>query len=67
VRTPRFRTEGTSEAPLSGQASVDALVQLLNLSQVDDLRFTGQNPPLGPMRIYGGQVAAQALVAADAR
>jgi acyl-CoA thioesterase-2 len=64
VRTPRFRTEGTSEAPLSGQASVDALVQLLNLSQVDDLRFTGQNPPLGPMRIYGGQVAAQALVAA---
>lgn len=39
-------------------------MELLNLSQVDDLRFTGQNPPLGPMRVYGGQVAAQALVAA---
>ncbi len=43
---------------------MDALVELLNLSQDEDLRFTGQNPPLGPMRVYGGQVAAQALVAA---
>jgi acyl-CoA thioesterase-2 len=49
---------------LSGQASVDALIELLDLSQVDDHLFRGQNPPVGPMRVYGGQVAAQALVAA---
>jgi acyl-CoA thioesterase-2 len=43
---------------------VDALVKLLDLEQADELRFTGQNPMAGPMRVYGGQVAAQALVAA---
>jgi acyl-CoA thioesterase-2 len=64
VTSPRFRTEHAADAPISGQASVDVLVELLNLSQVDEMRFTGQNPPLGPMRVYGGQVAAQALVAA---
>jgi acyl-CoA thioesterase II len=55
---------GDSEEAVSGQASVDALVTLLDLAQVEELHFRGQNPMVGPMRVYGGQVAAQALVAA---
>ncbi|MBV1852392.1 acyl-CoA thioesterase [Catellatospora tritici] len=50
--------------PLTGQAAVDSLVELLDLAPVDELVFRGQNPPVGPPRIYGGQVAAQALTAA---
>lgn len=49
--------------PITGQAAVDNLVELLDLVPVDDLVFRGQNPPIGPPRVYGGQVAAQALVA----
>ncbi|MEU7819618.1 acyl-CoA thioesterase II [Catellatospora sp. NPDC049111] len=49
--------------PITGQAAVDSLVELLDLAPVDDLVFRGQNPPIGPPRVYGGQVAAQALVA----
>ena len=47
--------------PITGQAAVDSLVELLDLAPVDDLVFRGQNPPIGPPRVYGGQVAAQAL------
>ena len=43
---------------------VDALVKLLDLKQVDDMTFEGVNPPAGRLRVFGGQVAAQALVAA---
>ncbi|GAA2392504.1 acyl-CoA thioesterase II [Catellatospora methionotrophica] len=49
--------------PITGQAAVDSLVELLDLAPVDELVFRGQNPPIGPPRVYGGQVAAQALVA----
>jgi acyl-CoA thioesterase II len=49
---------------LAGQAAVDQLVEMLDLSQQDELRFRGQTPPIGPSRVYGGHVAAQALVAA---
>jgi acyl-CoA thioesterase-2 len=49
---------------LSGQDAVDALVALLDLKPLGDDRFEGMSPPVGPQRIYGGQVAAQALVAA---
>ena len=47
-----------------GQATVDALVRLLDLKQLDERRYEGVSPPVGPQRIFGGQVAAQALVAA---
>jgi acyl-CoA thioesterase-2 len=43
---------------------VDALVGLLDLRRLADDRFQGDSPPVGPQRIFGGQVAAQALVAA---
>ncbi len=48
---------------LSGQSAVDALLELLDLRRLDDDRFEGISPPVGPQRVYGGQVAAQALVA----
>jgi acyl-CoA thioesterase II len=47
-----------------GQAAVDALVGLLDLRQLGPERFEGTSPPVGPQRVFGGQVAAQALVAA---
>jgi acyl-CoA thioesterase-2 len=48
----------------NGQPAVDALVRLLDLKQLDGARFEGVSPPVGPQRVFGGQVAAQALVAA---
>jgi acyl-CoA thioesterase II len=50
--------------PARGQESVDALVRLLDLRKLDEDRFEGVSPPVGPQRIFGGQVAGQALVAA---
>ncbi len=51
-------------AVLVGQAAVDALVDLLDLRRIDGWSFEGKSPSVGPQRLYGGQVAAQALVAA---
>ncbi|MFC4996465.1 acyl-CoA thioesterase [Dactylosporangium cerinum] len=48
----------------SGQAAVDALVRLLDLEALGGDRFLGISPPVGPQRVFGGQVAGQALVAA---
>ena len=50
--------------PLSGQAAVDQLISVLDLERVDETTFRGISPPVGPQRVYGGQVAGQALVAA---
>jgi len=44
--------------------AVDALVRLLDLEALGDDRFSGISPPDGPQRVFGGQVAGQALVAA---
>jgi acyl-CoA thioesterase II len=49
---------------MSGQAAVDALLDLLDLRELGQNRFEGRSPPVGPQRVFGGQVAAQALVAA---
>jgi acyl-CoA thioesterase-2 len=48
----------------SGQPAVDAVVRLLDLAPLGDDRFLGVSPPVGPQRVFGGQVAGQALVAA---
>jgi acyl-CoA thioesterase II len=56
-------TEGP-ETDHNGQAATHALVKLLDLRRIDDDHFEGQSPPAGPQRVFGGQVAAQALVAA---
>ncbi len=47
-----------------GQAVVDALVSLLNLERLEDNLYRGISPEVSPARVFGGQVAAQALIAA---
>jgi acyl-CoA thioesterase II len=49
---------------LVGQAAVDQLLKVLDLEQIDETTFRGISPRVGPARVYGGQVAGQALVAA---
>jgi acyl-CoA thioesterase-2 len=47
-----------------GQAVLDGLVKLLDLEQLEVNLFRGVSPPQSPTRVFGGQVAGQALVAA---
>jgi acyl-CoA thioesterase-2 len=51
-------------AGAESQEILDAFVRLLDLRVVDVDRFEGISPPAGPQRVFGGQVAGQALVAA---
>ena len=46
------------------QAAVDALIALLDLEPVEVNIFRGVSPPAERQRVFGGQVAGQALVAA---
>jgi len=50
--------------PLRGQAAVDQLLEVLDLKQTDAATFVGESPQVGAQRVFGGQVAGQALVAA---
>lgn len=43
--------------------SADELVDLLDLERIDDDLFRGKQPDTALQRVFGGQVAAQALVA----
>jgi acyl-CoA thioesterase-2 len=54
----------TSEPVLSGPAAVDALVRLLDLERIEENLFRGVSPKSRLQRVFGGQVAGQALVAA---
>lgn len=45
-------------------ASVDELIELLDLEGIEDNLFRGRQPDTLMQRVFGGQVAAQALVAA---
>jgi acyl-CoA thioesterase-2 len=49
---------------VAGQEAVDELLQVLDLESLDEDRFRGRSPRVGLQRVYGGQVAGQALVAA---
>jgi acyl-CoA thioesterase-2 len=46
-----------------GQRVLDALVALLDLETLDDNLFRGRSPDVSPVRVFGGQVAAQSLTA----
>jgi len=46
------------------QPALDSLVTLLDLEQLEVNLFRGVSPPDSPPRVFGGQVAGQALVAA---
>ena len=54
----------TDRSVIVGQAAVDQLLEVLDLTQTGEMTFQGISPPVGPQRVYGGQVAGQALVAA---
>jgi acyl-CoA thioesterase-2 len=47
------------------QAAVDALINLLDLESIEVNIFRGGSPPAERQRVFGGQVAGQALVAAS--
>ncbi len=51
-------------AEQDGQPELDALVQLLDLEQIETDIFRGQSHQTPVQRVFGGQVAGQALVAA---
>ncbi|GAA1899823.1 acyl-CoA thioesterase [Asanoa iriomotensis] len=50
--------------PEGGQSAVDYLVRMLDLERRSEDTFVGTTPVVGLQRVYGGHVAAQALVAA---
>jgi acyl-CoA thioesterase-2 len=47
-----------------GQPVLDHLVALLDLEKIEENIFRGVSPAHSPVRVFGGQVAGQALVAA---
>ena len=55
---------GQADGVVTGQAALDELVALLDLEQLELNLFRGISPPHSPTRVFGGQVAGQALVAA---
>ncbi|GAB3466444.1 acyl-CoA thioesterase II [Actinophytocola sediminis] len=48
----------------TGQPVLDHLVALLDLERIEENIFRGVSPAESPVRVFGGQVAGQALVAA---
>ncbi|HWD04985.1 MAG TPA: acyl-CoA thioesterase II [Amycolatopsis sp.] len=60
----RNAAAGLDEAGGGGQAVVDRLVDLLDLEKVEEDFYRGVSPAHSPVRVFGGQVAGQALVAA---
>jgi acyl-CoA thioesterase II len=53
-----------SARPVRGQRVLDGLVRLLDLERVEQDIFRGVSPAARLLRVFGGQVAGQALVAA---
>ncbi|PRX51163.1 acyl-CoA thioesterase-2 [Prauserella shujinwangii] len=49
---------------VGGQRVLDRLVALLDLEKIEENIYRGVSPPHSPTRVFGGQVAGQALVAA---
>ncbi|WP_208027665.1 acyl-CoA thioesterase II [Rhabdothermincola sediminis] len=47
-----------------GQEAVDELIRLLDLESIEVNIFRGRSPEVARQRVFGGQVAGQALVAA---
>jgi len=47
-----------------GQSDLDELLAILDLSAIGDDVFTGRHPRKNPVRTFGGQLMAQAFVAA---
>jgi len=57
--------EGSSRGTHAGsQAALDQLIDILDLEELDLNLFRGRSPQEDTQRVFGGQVAGQALVAA---
>ncbi len=54
----------TPDDAIESQAAVDAVVRLLDLEAIEVNIFRGRSPDESLQRVFGGQVAGQALVAA---
>src|SRR5437763_7755680 len=52
------------DIPGGGQPVLDRLIALLDLEKIEENIFRGVSPAHSPVRVFGGQVAGQALVAA---
>ena len=62
---PRCQTAPmTTTLPAQGQTPLDRLVDLLDLERIEVDIFRGKQPTESLQRVFGGQVAGQALVAA---
>jgi acyl-CoA thioesterase II len=59
-----LQSHGHNGALVNEQAAVDALVDLLDLEVIEVNLFRGTSPDENRQRVFGGQVAGQALVAA---
>jgi acyl-CoA thioesterase-2 len=57
-------TDSATYTVEDGQQRVDDLVALLDLEQIEEDIFRGRSPEVSMQRVFGGQVAGQALVAA---
>ncbi|HEY0452622.1 acyl-CoA thioesterase II [Actinophytocola sp.] len=55
---------GAPDGIVHGQPVLDRLVALLDLERIEENIFRGVSPAQSPVRVFGGQVAGQALVAA---
>lgn len=61
---PELKVAADGTSHLRGQFVVDALVGLLDLEAIETDIFRGLSPQVALQRVFGGQVAGQALVAA---
>jgi acyl-CoA thioesterase-2 len=59
-----LREELGADGVPTGQSVLDKLVARLDLERIEVNLFRGVSPPESPPRVFGGQVAGQALVAA---
>ncbi|MFD9891085.1 acyl-CoA thioesterase II [Amycolatopsis sp. NPDC059027] len=60
----REAATGLDSATGGGQPVLDRLIALLDLEKIEENIFRGVSPAHSPVRVFGGQVAGQALVAA---
>src|SRR5204862_6255842 len=54
---------GAESTDGAGQSVVDGLVRLLDLEPIEENIFRGVSPKVSLQRVFGGQVAGQAMVA----
>ncbi|SER99895.1 acyl-CoA thioesterase II [Actinokineospora terrae] len=57
-------TDFAEDGVARGQGVLDRLVELLDLERIEDDIYRGVSPEHSSVRVFGGQVAGQALVAA---